>query len=43
MEKALRDARLNQIYEGTNQLNRLALVEALWDADLAGTTARSAG
>lgn len=28
VEKAMRDARLNQIYEGTNQLNRLAMVEA---------------
>ncbi|MCV7221775.1 acyl-CoA dehydrogenase family protein [Mycolicibacterium elephantis] len=34
VEKRLRDARLNQIYEGTNQLNRLAIVEALWEADL---------
>lgn len=38
VEKALRDGRLNQIYEGTNQLNRLALVEALWDTDLEAST-----
>jgi alkylation response protein AidB-like acyl-CoA dehydrogenase len=36
VEKALRDARLNQIYEGTNQINRLALIEAFGDADFAG-------
>jgi alkylation response protein AidB-like acyl-CoA dehydrogenase len=36
VEKRFRDGRLNQIYEGTNQLNRLALVEALWETDLAG-------
>jgi alkylation response protein AidB-like acyl-CoA dehydrogenase len=35
VEKRFRDARLNQIYEGTNQLNRLALVEAFWETDLA--------
>jgi alkylation response protein AidB-like acyl-CoA dehydrogenase len=35
VEKRFRDGRLNQIYEGTNQLNRLALVEALWETDLA--------
>lgn len=34
VEKRLRDARLNQIYEGTNQLNRLAVIEALWQSDL---------
>ncbi len=28
VEKAARDARLTQIYEGTNQINRLALVES---------------
>lgn len=36
IEKALRDVRLNQIYEGTDQITRLALIEAQWDADLAG-------
>jgi len=36
VEKALRDVRLNQIYEGTDQIARLALVEAQWDAELSG-------
>lgn len=35
VEKAMRDARLNQIYEGTNQINRLAVLEAFEDTDLA--------
>lgn len=30
VEKAFRDARLTQIYEGTNQINRLALIEDQW-------------
>jgi alkylation response protein AidB-like acyl-CoA dehydrogenase len=34
-EKAIRDVRLNQIYEGTNQINYLAFVEAFWESDLA--------
>ena len=34
-EKAMRDVRLNQIYEGTNQINYLAFVEAFWESDLA--------
>jgi alkylation response protein AidB-like acyl-CoA dehydrogenase len=34
VEKALRDARLTQIYEGTNQINRLALIEDLWESDV---------
>ncbi|MBP7736074.1 MAG: acyl-CoA/acyl-ACP dehydrogenase [Spirochaetes bacterium] len=34
VEKAWRDSRLNQIYEGTNQLNRLALLEHYWDAEI---------
>jgi len=37
VEKALRDARLTQIYEGTNQINRLALIEDLWDSDIMRT------
>lgn len=36
VEKRLRDGRLNQIYEGTNQLNRLALIESQWETDLGG-------
>jgi alkylation response protein AidB-like acyl-CoA dehydrogenase len=27
VEKHFRDARLTQIYEGTNQINRLAIIE----------------
>ena len=33
-EKAARDARLTQIYEGTNQINRLALYESQTGAEL---------
>lgn len=29
VEKCMRDARLTQIYEGTNQINRLAIMEAI--------------
>ena len=36
VEKRLRDGRLNQIYEGTNQINRLAIIEAQWASDFAG-------
>jgi len=40
VEKRLRDGRLNQIYEGTNQLNRLAIIEAQWETDFAGPTSQ---
>ena len=33
VEKAARDARLTQIYEGTNQINRLAIIEGQLDAE----------
>jgi len=36
LEKSLRDARLNQIYEGTNQINRLAVIEGQWAAEVMG-------
>ncbi len=29
MEKLLRDAKLTQIYEGTNQINRFEIMEGL--------------
>ena len=32
-EKAMRDVRLNQIYEGTNQINYLAFIESFWEAE----------
>jgi alkylation response protein AidB-like acyl-CoA dehydrogenase len=32
-EKAMRDARLNQIYEGTNQINYLAFIESFWGSE----------
>ncbi|HEX7481294.1 MAG TPA: acyl-CoA dehydrogenase family protein [Polyangiales bacterium] len=35
VEKAFRDARLTQIYEGTNQINRLAVIEDLQEQLLA--------
>jgi alkylation response protein AidB-like acyl-CoA dehydrogenase len=34
-EKAMRDVRLNQIYEGTNQINYLAFIESFWESDIA--------
>ncbi len=34
-ERAMRDARLNQIYEGTNQINQLAFIEGLWASEFA--------
>lgn len=34
-EKTMRDARLNQIYEGTNQINRLAVIESFSGTDFA--------
>jgi len=37
VEKNLRDVRLNQIYEGANQINRLAVIEDVWETDIAGT------
>jgi alkylation response protein AidB-like acyl-CoA dehydrogenase len=40
-EKAMRDARLNQIYEGTNQINQLAFIEAFWASDIARPTSEA--
>lgn len=34
-EKAMRDLRLNLIYEGTHTINLLAFVESFWESDLA--------
>jgi alkylation response protein AidB-like acyl-CoA dehydrogenase len=34
-EKAMRDVRLNQIYEGTHQINYLSFIESFWESDRA--------
>lgn len=34
VEKSLRDARLTQIYEGTNQINRFSIIEHHWKTDI---------
>jgi alkylation response protein AidB-like acyl-CoA dehydrogenase len=34
VERGLRDTRLAQIYEGTNQINRLALIEQQWETEI---------
>lgn len=34
VEKSLRDARLTQIYEGTNQINRYAIIEHQYNTDI---------
>jgi len=40
----MRDVRLNQIYEGTNQINYLAFIESFWESDLGtGETGRESG
>ncbi len=41
-EKAMRDVRLNLIYEGTYVINLLALVESLWESDMAPPRATGA-
>ena len=33
VERLWRDSRLTQIYEGTNQINRLSLIEHLWETE----------
>ncbi len=34
VERSMRDARLTQIYEGTNQINRYDIIEHQWDLDI---------
>ena len=34
VERLWRDSRLTQIYEGTNQINRLAVIEQQWEAEI---------
>ncbi len=34
IERSFRDARLTQIYEGTNQINRLAIIEHQWNSEI---------
>ena len=41
-EKAMRDARLNQIYEGTNHINYLAFIESFWESEIARSGAEEA-
>ena len=42
-EKAFRDARLTQIFEGTNQINRLAVIEDIQEQLLARVAAHASG
>ena len=39
-ERLWRDSRLTQIYEGTNQINRLAVIEHQWAEITAGSDGR---
>jgi alkylation response protein AidB-like acyl-CoA dehydrogenase len=39
-ESLWRDSRLTQIYEGTNQINRLAVIEHQWEAELSDAPVR---